>query len=375
MTIYLDHAASTPIDPAVAARIQQLLEDEYANPSSLHAPARSARKVIEEAREIVAAALGGRPEEILFTGGGTEADNLAVLGVARRRRREGRDVVVVSAGEHHAVLDAALALRAEGIEVRLAPLDPQGRVDLDALAALVDARVALVAVMAANNETGVVQPIDEVAELARAHGAHLHSDAVQALPWRDCSSLPASTIAVSAHKLGGPKGVGALLVRRGTPLEPIVHGGGQERGLRPGTLNTSGIGGFAAAIEARPSETAPVAARRDRLEQRLLAELDDVHVSGAGAERLPGHLHLTFDRIDSESLLLTLDAQGISASGGAACSSGAAEPSHVLRAMGVPAARALGALRLSLGHSTTDEQVETAADAIVAAVRRLRGAR
>ena len=383
MTIYLDHAASTPIHPAVADRMHALLADEFANPSSLHAPARSARKIIEEARETLAEALGGRPDEIIFTSGGTEADNLAVLGIARRRRREGRDNVVISAGEHHAVLDAAHALAPEGTDVRIAPLDAQGRVDLDALAVLVDARTALVAVMAANNETGVVQPVEAAAEVARARGAHLHTDAVQALPWIDCSVLTASTIAVSAHKLGGPKGVGALLVRRKTPLEPIVHGGGQERALRPGTMNTVGIGGFATAAtvavsrltEGRLDDQHPVRVRRDRLQQRLTTDLDGVHVSGGEVPRLPGHLHVTIDGVDSESLLLSLDAKGISASGGSACASGAAEPSHVLLAMGIPKPRAMGALRLSLGYATTDDEIEATGDAIVEIVIRLRGRR
>lgn len=380
MTIYLDHAASTPIHPVVADRMHQLLADEFANPSSLHAPARSARKIIEEARETLADALGGRPDEIIFTSGGTEADNLAVLGVARRRRRDGRSNIVISAGEHHAVLDAAQALRTEGTEVRIAPLDAHGRTDLDALATLVDARTALIAVMAANNETGVIQPVEAVAEVARAHGAALHSDAVQALPWIDCSMLSASTIAVSAHKLGGPKGVGALLVRRKTALEPIVHGGGQERALRPGTMNTVGIGGFAAAVAIAVERRAqsiphPIELRRDRLQRRLVSELDGVHVSGGEVPRLPGHLHVTIDGVDSESLLLSLDARGIAASGGSACSSGAAEPSHVLLAMGIPKQRALGALRLSLGPTTTDDEIEASADAIVEIVTRLRDRR
>lgn len=374
MTIYLDHAASTPVAPAVAERIAALLTEEYANPSSLHASARSARKVIEEAREALALALGGRPEEIVFTSGGTEADNLAVLGVTRRRRREGRDNVVVSAGEHHAVLDAALALRDEGTDVRIAPLDASGRIDLAALEGAVDTRTALVAVMAANNETGVVQPIADVAEIARSRGAVLHCDAVQALPWRDCSQLPADTIAVSAHKIGGPKGVGALLIRRGTRIEPLVHGGGQERALRPGTLNTPGIGGFAAALASR-IDPGPVAELRDALQERLLGALPGASVSGLGAERLPGHLHLTFDGIDAESLLLTLDAHGIAASSGSACASGAAEPSHVLLAMGMSRTRAMSALRLSLGATTTSEDVARAGDAIISSVRRLRGER
>ncbi|HWH05972.1 MAG TPA: cysteine desulfurase family protein [Gaiellaceae bacterium] len=376
--IDLDQAASTPVRPAVTARMRALLEDEHANPSSLHAAARSARKVVEEARETVAAALGARPEEIVFTSGGTEADNLAVLGAARRRRREGRDRVVVSAIEHRAVLDSARHLEREGFDVAIAPVEASGRVDLEALGGLVDGRTSLVAVMAANNETGVVQPIDAVAEIARAHGAWFHTDAVQSFAWLDARTIDADLAAVSAHKIGGPKGVGALVVRRGIRIEPILHGGGQERGVRPGTLNTVGIGGFAAAVEelvaSRDAVAARVATLRDRLEARLAA-LDAVTVTAAGSPRLPGHVHVCVDGVDAETLLVLLDAAGVCASSGSACSSGAAEVSHVLRAMGIPDRRARGALRLSLGATTTEAQVDEAAGVIERAIAQLQGRR
>lgn len=373
--IYLDHAASTPLSAAVRTRMQHLLKEEFANPSSLHAPARAARKVIEETRELVAVALGGRPDEVVFTSGGTESDNLAILGAARKRRSIGRTKVVVSAIEHHAVLDAAAALVPDGFEVVLAPVSRDGVVEIEALSELVDDSTALVSVMTANNETGVIQPIDEVQEIAHARGALVHTDAVQALAWMDISPHAADLVSVSAHKLGGPKGVGALLVRRGTKLEPLVHGGGQERGMRPGTLNTVGIGGFGAALDDilgnRPTLTSRVSAFRNQLQNDLL-KLGGVHVSGAKAERLPGHLHVCVEGIESDTLLVLLDAASVCASSASACSSGASEASHVLKAMGIDSRLSRGALRLSLGYSTQLADVEAAATAIESAVTRLR---
>src|SRR5437588_3065998 len=375
-TIYLDYAATSPLWPEARAAMAPYLDDRYANASSLYAAARETRKAVEEAREIVAAAVGARPDEVVFTSGGTEADNIALQGVAVRARNEGRDVIVVSAIEHHAVLDTARWLGKHGFRVTEVPVDADGVLDVDALADAVDRKTALVSVMAANNEVGTVQPIARAGEIARAAGARFHTDAVQALPWIQVDAADADLVALAAHKVGGPKGVGALVVRRGVGVEPLVHGGGQERGLRSGTYNVAGIVGFGAAVkttlDAREQLVPRVRALRDRLQDALVRRFPGVTVNGARAERLPNNVNVCIDGIESEPLLLLLDAAGIAASSGSACQSGAAEASHVLTAMGVPKEHALGALRLTLGRDTTEADVETAVDEIGAGVERLR---
>ena len=375
-TIYLDYAATSPMWPAARAAMAPYLDERYANASSLYAAAREARKAIEEAREVIAAAVGARPDEVIFTSGGTEADNIAVQGSAFRARNEGRDGIVVSAIEHHAVLDTAHWLGRNGFRVTEVPVDRDGVLDMEALERGVDKKIAVVSVMAANNEVGTIQPIGRAAEIARAAGARFHTDAVQALPWVPVDVADADLIALAAHKVGGPKGVGALIVRRGVGVEPLVHGGGQERGLRSGTYNVAGIVGFGAAVQAtlnaREQLVPRVRALRDRLQESLLSRVPGVSVNGAAAERLPNNCNLCIDGIESEPLLLLLDAAGIAASSGSACQSGAAEASHVLTAMGVPKARALGALRLTLGRDTTSEEIDVAVDEIAKGVERLR---
>ncbi|MGZ4121563.1 MAG: cysteine desulfurase family protein [Actinomycetota bacterium] len=375
-TIYLDYAATSPMWPEARAAMEPYLDDRFANASSLYASAREARKAVEEARERIATAVGARPEEVVFTSGGTEADNIAVQGIARRARNEGRDGIVVSAIEHHAVLDTARWLGANGFRVTEVPVCENGVVDGDALAASVDRRTALLSVMAANNEVGTIQPVSTCAEVARAAGARFHTDAVQALPWISVDASRADLVALAAHKVGGPKGVGALIVRRGVGLDPLVHGGGQERGLRSGTYNVAGIVGFGAAVDAtvaaRTHLVPRVRALRDRLESALRARVPGVHVSGHGAERLPNNCHVCIEGIESEPLLLMLDGAGIAASSGSACQSGAAEVSHVLHAMGIPDRLALGALRLTLGRDTTEQEVDIAVEHVATAVERLR---
>jgi cysteine desulfurase len=375
--VYLDHAATSPLSPAARAAMEPYLGERFGNPSSVHAPGREARKAVDEAREQVAAAVRARPDEVIFTSGGTEANNLALKGVAWHAREQGRDGVVVSAVEHHAGLDPARWLGRQGFRVREVPVDADGVVRLEALAEAVDRRTAVVSVMWANNEVGTLQPVAECARIAREAGAVFHTDAVQALPWLDVDAGLADLVSLSAHKLGGPKGVGALVVRRGVRLQPLLHGGGQERDLRSGTLNVAGIVGFAAAVAdrlARREETAArVAALRDRLRDLIVARLDGVRVMGHPTARLPNNLHLLVEGVDGEALILLLDAAGVAASQGSACTSGAAEPSHVLAAMGVPGRLARGALRLTLGPETTEEEVGRAAEAVVAAVTRLRG--
>ena len=368
--VYLDHAATTPLRPEALEAMLPYLTEHFGNPSGSHALARRAKQAIEESREVVADALGARPGEVVFTGGGTEADNLAVTGVYEAVG----GAVVCSAIEHHAVLHACRHLGG-----RVAPVGTDGVVDLDALARLLDHDVSLVSVMLANNEVGVVQPLDEVAALVRSRAprAVLHTDAVQAFPWVDVAERAANAalVAVSAHKFGGPKGVGALVAREGTRLAPVLHGGGQERDLRSGTHNVAGIVGLAAAARATADGRKEVVDRvlplRDRLADTLLARVAGAVETGDRSRKVAGNCHLRFPGVESEALLVLLDEAGVCASAGSACTSGAIEPSHVLTAMGVPRHEALGSLRLTLGPTTTDADVDAAIDAVVAAVSRL----
>jgi len=373
--IYLDHAATTPLRPEVAAAMAPFAAERFGNPTGGHRLAQDARRALEEARDVVAAHLGTEPAGVIFTSGGTEADNLAVLGVAR-----GAATVVCSAVEHPAVREAC---RAASDGLHEIPVDADGVVDLDALDAILGEHpdAALVSVMTANNEVGTVQPVAEVAEVVRrrAPGAVVHSDAVQAAAWLDVARATdgADLVSVSAHKLGGPKGSGALAVRHGVRLTPLLYGGGQEQGRRSGTHGVAGAVGLAAALEAvaqsRAEQSVRVAALRDRLADGLLAAVPGCTESAGRAPRLPGHCHVCVDGVENEELLVLLDGAGICASGGASCSSGALEPSHVLRAMGVPEERARGAVRFTLGHTTTGVEVDQAVAAVASAVQRLRG--
>ncbi len=380
MTVYLDHAATTPMHPQAVEAMLPFLFHRFGNPSGSHAVAREANKALEEARDVVAACLGALPGEVVFTAGGTEADNLAITG----RHIVAPGVVVSSAVEHHAVLHTCAALGG-----RVAPVTATGAVDLDRLAALLDPGVSVVSVMLANNEVGTIQPLADVAELVRerAPDAIVHTDAVQAFSWLDVAVLgaPADLVAVSAHKFGGPKGVGALVVRDGVKVAPILHGGGQERDRRSGTHNVAGIVGMAAAMQAtvaeRDATVLRVGALRDRLVDGLLAAVPDSAETGIAPSSGPtpdrsikvaGNAHLSFANIESEALLVLLDGAGVCASAGSACTSGAMEASHVLVAMGIDRDRALGSLRLSLGATTTDADVDQALAAVPAAVARLR---
>ncbi|HEY6317014.1 MAG TPA: cysteine desulfurase family protein [Acidimicrobiia bacterium] len=375
---YLDHAASTPMRPEAVAAMQPYLSACFANPSGIHGAARAAKTALEEAREVVASALGARPGEVVFTAGGTEADNLAVEGAARAA--EGRDGVVVSAFEHKGVLAAGDRLVTEGFRVQRVGAHRDGIVDLEALEAVLNDRTAVVSVMLVNNEVGTIQPLVEVAALVRrrAPRAVLHTDAVQAVPWLDvgAAAADAALVAISAHKFGGPKGVGALVVRDGTSVRPLLEGGGQERGLRAGTVNVAGAVAMAAAlsttIERRAEDVRRVAALRDRLVEGLTARVPDTFVNGDPRRKVAGNCHVGFRGVEAEALLVALDRQDLYAAAGSSCSSGATEPSHVLEAMGVPRAEALASIRLSLGFASTDEDVDRALAAIPAAVDRLR---
>ncbi len=345
--------------------------DHFANSSGAHAAARQARQAVDEARDVVAAALGCQPGEVVFTGSGTEADNHAVLGAVRRHG----GVAVCSAVEHHAVLHPV-----EHLGGRVVAVDGSGRIDLDALAEVLTDDVTVVSVMLANNEVGTIQPFDAVAALVRARAprAILHTDAVQAFAWLDVASMAAAAdcVSVSAHKFGGPKGVGALVVRGDVSLEPLILGGGQERDRRSGTHNVAGIVAMAAAMAATVAErdelVARAGAQRDRLVDGLIAALDGVHETVPRPLKVAGSAHVCVEGVESEALLFLLDRAGVCASAASACASGAMEPSHVLSAMGVPKELGMGALRLSLGYASTNADIDEALDVIPAAVRQLR---
>jgi cysteine desulfurase len=376
--VYLDHNATTPLDPRVLEAMLPALQGVFGNASSIHWFGQQARAALDEARARVAALIGATPQEVVFTGSGTEADNAALRG-ALGESRGGRRKIVCSAVEHHAVLHTARALAGEGCALETLHVGRDGVVDLEDARARIDDQTALVAVMLANNETGVIQPVAEIARLARERGALLHCDAVQAagrLPL-DVQALGADTLALSAHKLYGPKGTGALYVRRGTRLAPLLRGGSQERGRRAGTENVAGLVGFGCAAqiarEERPAEMERVGRLRDALEARLLA-IDGAAVNGSGP-RVANTTNVSFAGVEAEGLLMALDLAGVAVSTGAACAAGAVSPSHVLRAMGLPPERVEASLRLSLGRFTSEDDVARAASAIAEAVARQRARR
>ncbi len=386
MTAYLDHAATTPMRPeALEAMVDELAR--HGNASSLHTSGRRTRRTVEEARERFAAAIGSTPSEVVFTAGGTEADNLALKGLFWARQGAARrPVVVTTSVEHHAVLDPADWLAEhEGADVVRLPVDAVGRLEVGALHEVLDERaddVALVSVMWANNEVGTVQPVAEVVEAAHSHGVPVHTDAVQAVGWLPLDFLASGVdcLTVSGHKVGGPVGAGALVARRGLDLTPVVHGGGQERGTRSGTLDAPSIRAFAVAADravAAPQADAPrVADLRDDLVRAVLDAVPDAVLRGDPTRdgRLPGNAHFTFPGCEGDSLLYLLDARGVECSTGSACQAGVPQPSHVLLAMGVPEHEARGALRFSLGWASTTDDVSALAEAIGPVVDRARRA-
>jgi cysteine desulfurase len=384
-SVYLDHAASTPMHPqAIEAMVAAMAE--VGNASSLHTAGRAARRRVEEARESLAARLGSRPSEVIFTAGGTDSDNLAVKGIywARRDADPTRRRIISTAVEHHAVLDAVEWLAAhEGAEVTYLPCDADGSVSPAVLREVLSEHddVALVTVMWANNEVGTLMQITELASVAVEFGVPMHSDAVQAVGAvpLDFGVSGLSALSITAHKFGGPTGVGALLLRRDTACVPLLHGGGQERDIRSGTVDVAGAVAMATAADiavgSREVSAARLSSLRDRLIAGVVSSIDDVVVNGAGgAGRLPGNAHFTFRGCEGDSLLMLLDANGIECSTGSACSAGVARASHVLLAMGVDAEAARGSLRLSLGHTSTDADVDAALAVLPAAVERARQA-
>lgn len=374
--IYLDHAATTPLDERVLDAMLPYLRDRYGNASSVHAAGQEARRAVDRARGQVAGLIGAAPGEIIFTSGGTEADNLAVSGLPAARR-DGRRAIVTSAVEHHAVLHACEAAAARGAKLTVVAPDAGGRLDPTAVRAAIDDETALVTVIAAQNELGTLEPIAAIAAAAHERGALVHTDAVQLagqLPI-DVQALSVDALTLTAHKLYGPKGVGALYLRQGTPIEPTLHGGGHERGRRAGTENVAAIVGFGEAASLAAAEMAERSRRVGELRDRLWQALQDIPGAvrlGDPEHCLPGHLQVRFAGVDGEALVLNLDLQGVCASMGSACSAGSLEPSHVLRAIGLDETTAREGLRLSVGAGNTASDIDDAARTLRRIVERQR---
>jgi cysteine desulfurase len=375
--IYLDHAATTPPAEAVVQAMLPALRQCWGNPSSVHRFGREAAELIENARASVARLLGCAPKEILFTAGGTEADNLAIFGTALAREAQGKHLIT-SAVEHHAVLHSVEALGRRGWDVTILPVGHTGLVDPEAVRAAIRPETALVTIMHANNEVGTLQPIAEIGARCRAAGVPFHTDAVQTvghLPTR-VDDLNVDLLSLSGHKLYGPKGVGALYLRRGLRIKPLLYGGGHERGLRSGTEHVSGIVGLGAAAELALAEMEAEAPRqaalRDRLLDGMVARIPNVAITGHRTRRLPNNASICVKGLEGEAMLIHLDAAGIAASSGSACTSGSLEPSHVLMAMGLAPGYALGSLRFTLGRGTTESEIDTVLDVLPDIVTKLR---
>lgn len=379
MRIYFDHNATTPVDPGVAEVVCRTLLEPFGNPSSVHHFGQQAKAVLDEARSAVAALVNGEPSEVVFTSGGTEADNFALRGAAEAAEPAGRRHLIASAIEHEAVLVTLKALARRGWQVTLLPVDASGLVDPGALEAALTDETAIVSVMHANNEIGTIQPVAELARLAHGRGALFHTDAVQSVAKIpvDVRALGVDLLSLSAHKFNGPKGVGALWIRRGTRLTAMMTGGKHERTRRAGTENVPGIAGLGAAARLAVSKLehdhARVAALRDRLEAAVLERIPGTVVNGARQPRVPNTTNISFEHVEAESLLIALDLEGIAVSTGSACSSGTLEPSHVLRAMGLPAHRTQNSIRISLGLGSTGEQVDYLLEKLPTVVEKLRG--
>jgi cysteine desulfurase len=375
--IYFDHNATTPLAPEVLAAMLPYLTEEFGNASSIHAFGQNAREAVEEARTQVAALLGARAADIMFTSGGTESNNHAILGAVAAAPGNAKHIIT-SAIEHVAVLDVCKALAKSGVDLTILPVDRNGLVNPEDVRRAIRPETVLITVMIANNETGTIEPIEAIGKIAAEKGIVFHADAVQAagkIPI-DVEKLGADLLSISAHKFNGPKGVGALYIRKGTPLVPLLYGGHSERDRRPGTEDVAAIAGMGKAAElartGMQEESERIRRLRDRLELGLLEGVTPSWVNGAQAPRVPNTSNMTFPFIEGEAMVIALDLKGIACSTGAACSSGAVEPSHVLIALGLAPEDARATLRLSLGHQTTEEEIEFALETIPAAIERLR---
>jgi cysteine desulfurase len=378
MRIYFDHNATTPVDPSAADVMMRVLRDEFGNASSVHRQGQQAKSIMDEARSAVSTLIGAEPSELVFTSGGTEADNFALRGAAEALEPTGRKHLIATAIEHEAVLVTLKALARRGWRTTLLPVGESGIVSPDALRDALTDDTAIVSVMHANNELGTTQPVAELAAIARSKGALFHTDAVQSVAKIPVNvrELGVDLLSLSAHKFNGPKGAGALWIKRGTRMVPILTGGKHERTRRAGTENVPAIAGMGVAAEhgraKLGTETARVAALRDRLEREILSRIPGTVVNGAREPRVPNTTNISFDRIEAESLLIALDLEGIAVSTGAACSSGTLEPSHVLRAMGLPTHRAQNSIRFSLGAGNTDAEIDYLLEKLPRAVEKLR---
>ncbi len=376
--IYLDHGATTPPHADVIEVMLPYYRQHFGNPSSVHSFGREARRALDESREKTAEALGAAPEEIIFTSGGTEANNLAIQGVTEALAARGRHIIT-SAVEHHAVLDTVKIMADKGCSLTVLPVDRCGIVNPDDLRKAIRDDTVLVTIMTANNEIGTVQPVEELSRICRDKGVPFHTDAVQAIGSipLNLREIPIDLLSLSAHKFYGPKGIGALFVRKGTKLGKLMFGGGQERKLRPGTENLPAIVGLAKAIELAttdiPTKSAALVTLRDHLIEELLQEIDAVQLNGHPVHRLPGNVNISVNFVEGESLLLDLDLKGIAASSGSACTSGSLEASHVLMACGMDHQTAHGSLRLTLGHGNTLDEVDYTVATLKDSVDRLRG--
>ena len=375
--VYLDHSATTPVRPEVATAVVEYMTAKYGNPSSIHYFGREAKAAVEKARTQVAGLINAKPEEIIFTGGGTEADNTAITGIARAYRARGRHIIT-SAVEHHAVLDPCKALEKEGFTVTILPVDEYGLVRIEDLKNAITGETILITIMHVNNEVGTIEPVEEIGRMAREKGIIFHTDAVQAVGKVpiDVDKMKIDLLTGSGHKIYGPKGTGFLYARSGVRLEPLFFGGGQEKKRRPGTENVAGIAGLGVACELAGQEMNQEMARqlilREKLIKGLAERIPDIRLNGHPHKRIAANVNISFEYVEGESLLLSLDLQGIAASSGSACTSGSLEPSHVLTAMGICHETAHGSVRMTLGRDTSDEDIEYVLDTFPPIVERLR---
>jgi cysteine desulfurase len=375
--IYLDHAATTPVHPNVAEAMQPYLTEIYGNPSSLHLFGQEAKRALDTARDLVADSIGASSSEIYFTSGGTESDNLALIGVSSAMASKGNHIIT-SAIEHHAILETCAYLTAKGFEITYLPVDEYGIVDPESVKNAITDKTVLVSIMHANNEIGTIEPVSEIAEFTRERGIALHTDAVQTVGHMpmDVDVLGVDLLSLTAHKFYGPKGVGALYIRQGTRIVPLIHGGSQERNRRAGTENIPGIIGMAKALEISLSDMADRTGRvlelRTRLINGIQENISGVMLNGHPYKRLSNNVNISVTGVEGESMLLMLDMKGIAASSGSACSSGALEPSHVLRSLGLPLELSQGALRFSIGRSNTEAEIDFTIESLKTIVDRLR---